>query len=537
MVIRAIERERNRFGNARWAEAKDLSKAGIFRNLGLPFGYFEDRLLRFDSDAPRVTIGGAGSGKLRDILGYVLCMPCSMPMAVLDPRGELWDVSVGTLSAQGIYGYSWDPYGVGDVSHNINPLDHLTPERLTLFAEIVRLVKALLPLSQSSSGKYFELTAQNILIALILHEVRTNGGISFPRIYEIIQMIEGDAIKWTEFLESMLGSDKDFLRTAANVMLIRQQDAHKEFSAVMGEIYAYFRWLNDDVVRNSLKGGDASLQEMVNPSLNGGHPVRFHFKVPGDLLEQCAPILRVFFDTIMVLKARNRGSERILLLVDEAAMLGKFQALKDAFTYGRGSGAIVWAIFQSLSQIEENFGKAGIDTFLSSAAMRQFFGVRDMNTARVISQMCGYETLEYDDYGQQANAEHNMRGHMNALLDGADPFETAQHVAHYQDESVRRSKIRRELIAGSEVLNMREDEAITFLSGKDLPPIFHNKYPYYERLKAGQFYPNPNHPPIDNIRVKGFWGWRTYAVKRVSVPSNLKLFPQYKNGFSYKLLT
>lgn len=530
MVIGPSERERNRFGESRWANSDDLTRAGLFQEAGLPFGYFEGNLLRFESDAPRVTIGGAGSGKLRDVLGYVLCLPCAMPMAILDPRGELWDISVEALAAQNIFAYSWDPFGTGDVCHNINPLDHLTPDRPTLFAEIVRLVRALIPLSQSSSGRYFELTAQNVLIALIFHDVKTLGGISFPRLYDLIQMIEGDADAWADVLESMLDSGIKFLSTAANVMLTRQQDAPKEFGAVMGEIYAYFIWLNDDIVRNNLKGGDASLQEMVNPALNGGHPVRFYFKVPGDLLKQCAPILRVFFDTIMILKARNRGSRRILLLVDEAAMLGKFEALKEAFTYGRGSGAICWAIFQSLSQIEENFGRAGIDTFLSSAAMRQFFGVRDMNTARVISQMCGYETLEYDDNEQQANAEHQMMNQINALLDGADPFETAQHVSHYQDASVRRSKIRRELIAGSEVLNMREDEAITFLSGKDLPPIYHNKYPYYERLKAGQFYPNPNHPPVDQIRVKGFWGYKKLPVRRVPISGNMRLFPQYQNG-------
>ena len=232
----------------------------------------------------------------------------------------------------------------------------------------------------------------------------------------------------------------------------------------------------------------------------------------------------------MTLKARNRGSRQILLLIDEAAQLGKFDELKSAFTFGRGSGAITWAIFQDLGQIEANFGRAGIQTFLSSAAMRQFFGVRDMTTANVISQMCGFETLEYDDAGRQADADHHMMGQINAVLDGADPFETAQHMAHFQEASVRRSKIRRELIAGSEVLGMAEDEAITFLSGKNLPPIYHNKYPYYERLEAGQFYPNLNYPPIDRITVRGFLGKKTIPVRRVSVPENMRHFPQYQDG-------
>jgi len=77
---------------------------------------------------------------------------------------------------------------------------------------------------------------------------------------------------------------------------------------------------------------------------------------------------------------------------------------------------------------------------------------------------------------------------------------------------------------------MAEDEAITFLSGKNLPPIYHNKYPYYDRLKAGQFYPNPNHPPINTIQVRGAFGRKTLPVRRVSVPNHLRQFPQNKNG-------
>ena len=162
--------------------------------------------------------------------------------------------------------------------------------------------------------------------------------------------------------------------------------------------------------------------------------------------------------------------------------------------------------------------------------MRQFFGTRDNTTANIISQMCGYETLEYDDAGRQAEADHHMMGQINALLDGADPFETAQHMAHYQAASSRKNKMRAALIEPSDVLNMYENEAITFLSGKNMPPIFHNKYPYYERLEAGQFYPNPHHPPIDSIQVRGVWGKKMLPVHRLPVPANMCHFPQHKNG-------
>lgn len=531
-------RDRNhrfQYGSARWADEEDLENAKLFGDDGLPFGFFENRLLRYTSDAPRILIGGAGAGKLTGILAYQLCLPSSMSMAILDPKGELWDISVGTLARQNIFGYSWDPYQIGDVSHSINPLDHLKPGRLTLFAEVVRLASALIPLSQSSSGKYFELTAQNVLIALIYHEVLVFGGIDFPRLYELIHMIEGDLNAWIATLDSMLKTGILFLTSGANTIMRSQQDTPKEFGAVMGEIYAYMRWLSDDPVRESLKGGDASLQEMVNSSLNGGHKVRFHFKVPGDLMEHVAPILRVFFDVIMVLKERERGSERILLMIDEAALLGPFAELKKAFTYGRGTGTITVAVFQDLQQIESNFGKPGITTFLGSAAHRQFIGPRDIYTANVISSMCSYETLEYDDAHRQAAAHHYMMEQVHAMLSGADPFSTGQKISHFQATSERKSKIKRALIDPGEVLAMRSDEAISFIDGDDLPPIFHNKHPYFERLGPGQFFPNPAHPPTDRILVRRGWRKTWLTVKRIVVPPQYAHFPQYCSGYALEI--
>lgn len=528
------DNSQNIYGSSRWSEFEDLDRKKLFSSKGLPFGFFDNKLLRYDTDSPRILVGGSGSGKLVSVLSYVLCLPNSMPMAILDPKGELWDISVHGLAVQGIFAYSWDPYRVGNIHHNIDPLDHLKPGRPTLFAEIRRLAAALLPLSQSANGKFFELTAQNILILLIYNEVLNAGRIDFPRLHELVYMIEGNLPAWIKVLESMLASGIQFLVTGARVIMRLQQDDPKLFGSVVGELYAYLMWLNDDLVRHSLKGGGASLQEIIDPSLNGGHPVRFHFKVPGDLMEQCAPILRVFFETITALKARSKGSARVLLLVDEAAMLGPFHALKDSYTYGRGTGITTLAVFQDLQQIESNHGRPAITTFLSSSAHRQFIGPRDIQTAGVISTMCGYQSLTFDDPHRQEHARFQMMEQVNALMAGADPFLVGQKVRHYRDMAEQKSKTKRALIEPAEVLAMRSDEAISFIDGDDLPPIFHNRYPYYELLKAGRFFPNPSHPPTDRIRVRkpGLFGRHQWlVVHRKRVPQKYAHFPQYADGY------
>ena len=63
------DNEQNRFGSAAWADEESIRRAQLFGKAGLQLGYLGDRPLRHDGDAPVLTVGGAGSGKLRDQLG------------------------------------------------------------------------------------------------------------------------------------------------------------------------------------------------------------------------------------------------------------------------------------------------------------------------------------------------------------------------------------------------------------------------------------------------------------------------------------
>ena len=62
--------EEFRFGSARWASPEDIARAGLHGSFGPFLGYVGDRPLRLPGDAPIITFGGAGSGKLRDVLAY-----------------------------------------------------------------------------------------------------------------------------------------------------------------------------------------------------------------------------------------------------------------------------------------------------------------------------------------------------------------------------------------------------------------------------------------------------------------------------------
>ena len=73
------------------------------------------------------------------------------------------------------------------------------------------------------------------------------------------------------------------------------------------------------------------------------------------------------------------------MIIDEVGQLGNFDALLRSFTFGRGAGVRAWALFQDAGQITRNSGPTGLQGFMGSAALRQFFGVRDYQTAQMVS--------------------------------------------------------------------------------------------------------------------------------------------------------
>ena len=491
-------------------------------------GYWGEQPLGLESDAPIITIGGAGSGKLRDLLAYVVCDTRGVPMLILDPRGELGAVSIHNHAANGEYAYFWNATGLcGLPSHPCNPLNILKPGSPNLHSDAQFIAEGLIPLSGSGNGKYFELRAREWVQSILIYRVERFGGVSFPDLYRVINVIESNPQLWADELEGMLASSHFSVRRCAAEMLAKQQDSGREFGAIIGEVYAYLNFLSDPVLRSSLEGAGFSLSALCDPA----RVSKVFLNVPAEYLSIWSPLLRVFFTVAGLYKGRNPQARRVMLLCDEAGQLGNFETLLKSFTYGRGAGVRAWAVFQDAGQIVRNFGAPALQSFLGSAQVRQFFGVRDYQTAQLISNMLGRETLEYDDTLQQEAARRNKMNAGLRMFTSGDPFAAAHDFAHYSQAERNRTKQSRLLMTPEEILAMPEDRQILFVSGKNLKPIYAAKYPYYLRREmAGKYLPNPYHPPADKVRIMTRFGPKWAKIVTHDVPAKYALYPQYAAG-------
>ncbi len=516
------------FGSAGWANERDIRAAGLLEANGPQVGFWEGRPVCIPGDAPMIAFGGAGTGKTTDLLGFFVCRSPGQRAAILDPRAELAAISHHIHALYGDYMYCWNPTGLFDLPrHRCNPLDILRADSPTLHGDVAFITEGLIPFSGSSNGHYFELRAREWIGNLLKSRVEQNGGTSLPDLYRVINAIESDRQAWADQLEAMLGSDIESVRRTAAEMLTKQQDTPKEFGAILGEIYAHLSFLDDPKLCAALESPDFSLEALTDPV----QPVKVFLNIPAEFLSIWAPLIRLFFTVTMLYKGRAPEAPRVFLIVDEAGQLQRFEALLRAFTFGRGAGIRAWAIYQDAGQVVRYFGAPGLQSFLGSAQTRQFLGVRDYETAQLVSNMLGKETLEYDDTLQQAAARKAKHETVRDVFLGRDPFEAARDYAHHEFRENHRSRQARSLISPDEVLAMPEDRQIVFVSGLSLKPLYLAKYPYFTRREmAGLYLPNPYHPPRDRVRIATRLGARMIPVITEPVPDKFAAFPQCQSG-------
>ena len=535
---RGADNARFRFGSADWASSRDLRRAKMFKRPGLQIGYWgpptNARPLYIDSDAPLITFGGAGSGKLRDLLAYVVCNTPGERMVILDPRNELAAISMHVHGPRGEHGYCWrpveNPNGAGGLPrHACNPLSILRADSPYFHGDCAFIAEALVPPKPGAHEPFFNQRAQDWIGAIIKHDVESNGWTSLPRIARIVNMIEGDVAAWATLLESMMSSLFEDVRRAANEMLTKQQDSQREFGSVMGETYSHLKFLDDPSIRRWLEddGDGFDLSILCDPDTVS----KVYLNVPAEYLGLWSPVIRLFFTVAMLQKSRRPDAPRVNLIADEAGQLGRFDALLRSFTYGRGAGIRAWALFQSIGQVTRNFGPSGPQDFIASAQVRQFVGVRDYQTAKLVSDMLGNETLHYPDPAQQREAARRRAGLAANVLAGDDPFACAADLHHHDWRAAYCDVQSRRLMTPEEVLALPEDRQILFISGMNLKPVLAAKYPYFTRREmAGLYLGNPFHPPVNAVRVATRWGMRSRRVITEPVPEKLASFPQYQAG-------
>jgi type IV secretion system protein VirD4 len=170
----------------------------------------------------------------------------------------------------------------------------------------------------------------------------------------------------------------------------------------------------------------------------------------------------------------GQPADRVLLLLDEFAALGRMQSVEEAITYARGYGVSIWMLAQDLAQLRDLYPRSW-ETLLANVKVLQAFGTADEFTADHLSRLTGQATV-------RTRGSNRTRGSTSAG-NWWLPHQQ-QGTAEHSGEAARR------LLLADEVRRLPANRQLLFVSGQE--PLTTARVDYRTlRLFARRADPNP----------------------------------------------
>lgn len=453
-------------GSAAWLTISQALRKGLFEDKGVIVGDWTGLLPVYYDGTHAITYGSAGSGK-----GTSVIIPNLLHYRFIflnDPGGENAAVAIRQWRARGYATFVINPFAMHAEepwelpSHGFNPFDFLDPASPTFSADAKVLAEILTPRSgrEAGSSKYFMDRTESWLHASIVHikttepPARRNPG----TMYEQAHL---DPAGWDALLAAMKANPAcgGVVRSAAIDMERMEAQAPEEFSAVFSTVQQNLDWLAEPLARAAVSASDVDFAALKG---HGQHqngaviavvmPLQYketHKAIPR-LALQCA---------VWEMQRKAYAKQKVLFEIDEAASLGRLERLPQWLAELR-KYRVQWSLqFQNVGQPKSLYEKEW-QTFQGNAGLKRFVGVGDPETAKEVSEYCGYATVEVRSRSSQGGYTISATG--------------------------------RELQKPDEVLRLEEDEMIAII--ENLPPARLKKTPYWNRPEfAGCFYRNPYH--------------------------------------------
>jgi len=370
----------------------------------------------------------------------------------IDPKGENARVTARQRRQFGAV-HVLDPFGVtGMPSAAFNPLDRIDPAGLDLADEAMTLADALVHDAPGEAGEaHWNEEAKALIAGLILHIVASEP----PATRTLATLRDHLTLAPQSFaalLEAMQGSGGLAAR-AANRHLGKSD---REAAGVLSAAQRHTHFLDSPRMTAVLGRSDFTFTDLKET------PATIFLVLPPDRLATYARWLRLMVAQGLtdLARAGAASSRPVLFLLDEFAALGRLDPVERAMGLMAGYGVQLWPILQDIHQLRAIYAqRAG--TFLSNAGVLQIFGVNDHDSAKLVSDLLGQETVMFETMSRALDAQES-----------GVSFST-QHVG-------------RALLTPDEVRTLPANLGLLFLAGQR--PIVATKLAYHaDREFAGKF--------------------------------------------------
>ena len=470
-------------GEARFASAREIARAGLLGSDGILLGSWRRRYLMLAGQQGVALAAPPRAGKGTGVVvPNALHWPGSL--VCVDIKRENWTITAGYRAACGQACYLFDPFAEDRRTARWNPFSYVSPDPLRRLNDLQRIAEMLYP-DPPNVDPFWTASARSLFLGIALYLFETP---SLPKtVGEVLRQgmasdDEGFGQHWKRLIEGRNSGSRPLspecvrsLYDVIDLAPVTASSIRKTFTSRLD------LWLNP-ILDAATAESDFDLRELRKK------PLSIYVGVNPDDLHRLRPVLSLFFQQAIGLQTRElpeRNPElryQIMMLLDEFTALGRIPILAEAISYLPGYNVRVVLVIQTPAQLREVYGIHNSEVMLKSLAARIVFAPKDFVDAREIS----------DELGTMTVKARSVSTPLGVPLDRRAGRGKSQNV----------SEQRRPLLLPQEVKELGGEEAIVFYEG--LRPIRCRKIRYFaDRGFRRRLLPPPQAPVPREARTIG----------------------------------
>jgi type IV secretion system protein VirD4 len=472
-----LPRRRSLHGDARFARAAEIRRAGLFCEHGILLGKVGSRYLTLAGQQGVALAAPPRAGKGTGIVvPNLLNWPGSV--VCIDIKRENWTLTAGFRAKCGQACYLFDPFAPDAHTARWNPFSYVSCDPQRRLNDLQRIAEMLYP-DPPNVDPFWTASARSLFLGIALYLFETP---SLPcTIGEVLRQgmasdDEGFGQHWKRVIQGRNRGNRvlspECVRALYDVIDLAPVTAssiRKTFTSRLD------LWLNP-ILDAATSASDFDLRELR------AKPMSIYIGVNPDDLHRLRPVLNLLCQQAIGLQTRELPERnphlayQVMMMLDEFTALGRIPIIAEAISYLPGYNVRVVLVIQTPAQLREVYGVHNAETMLKSLAARIVFAPKDFSDAREISDELGNTTVR-------------VRTISKPLMS----FE-----ARTRGRSVNVSEQRRALLLPQEVKELGTEEAIVTYEG--LRPILCRKIRYFsDRRFRKRLLPPPEQPSPDRV--------------------------------------
>ncbi|CAP56860.1 conjugal transfer protein TraG [Gluconacetobacter diazotrophicus] len=450
-VWRARERKRTAtYGSARWAERHDVEEAGLLSPDGVVLGRWGRDYLRHDGPEHVLCFGPTRSGKgVGLVVPTLLTWPGSA--VVHDIKGENWSITAGFRGRFGRL-ILFDPTNPDSCGYN--PLLEIRLGEWEV-RDAQNVADVLVdPEGSLERRNHWEKTSHSLLVGAILHVLYAEPDKSLRG---VANLLSDPKRSIAATLVVMMGTRHlgergvhPVVASAARELLNKSPN---ERSGVLSTAMSFLGLYRDPVVADVTSRSAWRIGDLVDAA----RPTTLYFVIPPSDISRTKPLIRLMLNQIGRRLTEDLsgagGRQRLLLMLDEFAALGRLDFFESALAFMAGYRIKAFLIAQSLNQIDKAYGDK--NSIMDNCHVRVSFATNDDRTAKRVSDALGTAT--------EVRSQKNYAGHRLSPWLG--------HLMVSRQESAR------PLLTVGEVQELPRTDELVLVSG--ISPIRAKKASYF----------------------------------------------------------